>query len=60
MSSSIILLDQNFNASGVDSVVFETSLFNPLRAVWADKKHGPNNQYSQNIFGTKLDISFVI
>ena len=58
MSSSIILLDQNFNASGVDSLVFET--FNPLRAVWADKKHGPNNQYSQNISGTKLDISFVI
>ena len=34
MSTSIILLDQNFNANDVDIMAFEPSVLFPLAAVW--------------------------
>ena len=34
MSTSIISLDQNSNANGVDIIVFEPSLSFPPAAVW--------------------------
>ena len=36
MSTSIILLDQSFNANDVDIMVFEPSVLFPLAAVWGE------------------------
>ena len=49
MSTSIFLLDQNFNANYVDIMVFEPSvLFPPPAAVWRDRWHGPNENLEKN------------
>ena len=37
MSTSIILLDQNFNANDVDIILFEASLLFSPAAVWGRK-----------------------
>ena len=40
MSTSIILLDQNFNANDVEIMVFEPFVLSA--AAWGEKRHGPN------------------
>ena len=41
MSTSIILLDQNFNTNNVDITVFDSCLSKNNTTACGDKKHGP-------------------
>ena len=43
MSTSIIILDQNFNANYVDIMVFEPSVLFPPAAVWGGIEHMVRN-----------------
>ena len=49
MSTSIIILDQNFNANYVDIMVFEPSVLFPPAAVWGKIEHMVQNFFSSFI-----------
>ena len=52
MSTSIILLDQNFNANDVDLMVFEPSVLSPPPqfGVGGNRWHGPTEDLQTLIF----------
>ena len=50
MSTSIILLDQNFNTNYVDIIVFKPSVLLPLAALYINRWHGPSAIYLYQFF----------
>ena len=57
MSTSIILLDQNFNANYVDIMVFEPSVLFPPATVWGVGDRWGARQFVHTTFRTH-DISY--
>ena len=46
MSTSIILLHQNFNANDVDIMVFDSCVLSPRAAAWGEIRHMVHSHYT--------------